>query len=429
MVNTVASTSEQAPTVQQPPPAPAGASVPPAGRSPGLPITAVPASGEAMTADDEPAQDHGASADPAEADHGVAGAGSAALDGPLPGAAFDLLPDAVVVTDAVGTVEVFNRAAVRLIGVPAPTAVGRHLTEVLPLLDERGNDWWECSALSRELPRVIGQPERRLTYAGPVHDRDFHITVRFTRVAGRLARVSLSLRDTLSRERLERNRADLVATVAHELRSPLTSVKGFTATLLAKWDRFTDEQKKLMLNTVNTDADRVTRLLAEVLDVSRIDSGRIQVRKQIVDLPTRVRSVVDGKIAAGAADAGRFEVREEGELPEMWVDPDKMEQVLHNLVDNALRHGAGTVTVLLRGSDTGTEVSVADEGDGVSASNAARVFTKFWRGASRGNGTGLGLYIAKALIEAHGGTISVGRAAGGGAEFRFFVPAGGPVFG
>jgi signal transduction histidine kinase len=139
--------------------------------------------------------------------------------------------------------------------------------------------------------------------------------------------------------------------------------------------------------------------------------------------------VVDGKIAAGAAAAERFDVREEGELPEMWVDPDKMEQVLHNLVDNALRHGAGTVTVLLRGSDTGTEVSVADEGDGVSESNAARVFTKFWRGASRGNGTGLGLYIAKALIEAHGGTISVGRAAGGGAEFRFFVPAGGPVFG
>ncbi|ETA01082.1 PAS/PAC sensor signal transduction histidine kinase [Frankia casuarinae] len=354
---------------------------------------------------------------------------SAAQDGPLPAAAFDLLPDSVIVTDAAGVVEVFNRAAAKLTGVDGPSAIGRHLTEVLPLLDERGNDWWECSTASRNLPRVTGQPERRLTYAGPVHDRDFHVTVRFNRVAGRLVRVSLSLRDTLSRERLERNRADLVATVAHELRSPLTSVKGFTATLLAKWDRFTDEQKKLMLNTVNTDADRVTRLLTEVLDVSRIDSGRIQVRKQIVDLPARVRSVVDGKVASGAAGADRFFIREEGELPEMWVDPDKIEQVLHNLVDNALRHGAGTVTVLLRGRDSGTEVSVADEGEGVSESNAARVFTKFWRGASRGNGTGLGLYIAKALIEAHGGTISVGRAPGGGAEFRFFVPAGGPVFG
>nr|MDT0667313.1 HAMP domain-containing sensor histidine kinase [Micromonospora sp. DSM 115978] len=125
----------------------------------------------------------------------------------------------------------------------------------------------------------------------------------------------------------------MVATVAHELRSPLTSVKGFTATLLAKWDRFTDEQKKLMLNTVNTDADRVTRLLAEVLDVSRIDSGRIQMRKQIVDFPDCLRRVLDGKVASGAAAADRFVVTFDGEPPEMWLDPDKIEQVLHNLVD------------------------------------------------------------------------------------------------
>jgi signal transduction histidine kinase len=248
-------------------------------------------------------------------------------------------------------------------------------------------------------------------------------------VAGTLNRVALCLRDTASRERLERNRSDLVATVAHELRSPLTSVKGFTATLLAKWDRFTDEQKKLMLNTVNTDADRVTRLLTELLDVSRIDAGRIQIRKQIIDLRATLHRVLAGKVAAGAAGADRFVVIDEGELPEMWIDPDKIEQVLHNLVDNALRHGAGTVTVVLRGTATGAEVSVADEGDGVPESNASRVFTKFWRGASRGNGTGLGLYIAKALIDAHGGTITVGRAPGGGAEFRFSLPAGGPVFG
>jgi signal transduction histidine kinase len=348
---------------------------------------------------------------------------------PPDAAAYDVLSDAVVITDAAGNVEVFNRAAGKLTGVHPPSAYGRHVTEVLPLLDERGNDWWVCSRQTRALPRTTGQPERRLTFAGPTEDRDFNVTVSYTRVGGALSRVSLCLRDTASRERLERNRADLVATVAHELRSPLTSVKGFTATLLAKWDRFTDEQKKLMLNTVNTDADRVTRLLTEVLDVSRIDSGRIQIRKQIVDLPGCLRRVLDGKIASGVAGSDRFLVRREGELPEMWLDPDKIEQVLHNLIDNALRHGAGTVTVVLRGTETGAEVSVADEGEGVPEANASRVFGKFWRGASRGNGTGLGLYIAKALIDAHGGTIMVGRAPGGGAEFRFSVPAGGPVFG
>jgi signal transduction histidine kinase len=342
--------------------------------------------------------------------------------------AYDALPDAVVVTDGDGVVLILNAAAAGLTEIDQRAAAGRHVTEVLPLVDERGNDWWEASGAGRGLPRVTGQPERRLTYAGPAHDHDFNVTVRYTRDAGRLVQVALCLRDTASRERIERNRSDLVATVAHELRSPLTSVKGFTATLLAKWERFTDEQKKLMLNTVNTDADRVTRLLTELLDVSRIDAGRIQIRKQIADPKAILRRVLAGKIASGTAGADRFVVHEDGELPEMWIDPDKIEQVLHNLVDNALRHGAGTVTVVVRGAETGAEVSVADEGEGVPEANASRVFTKFWRGASRGNGTGLGLYIAKALIEAHGGTIVVGRAPSGGAEFRFSLPAGAPVF-
>jgi PAS domain S-box-containing protein len=346
---------------------------------------------------------------------------------PVP-AGFDLLPDALVITDADGRIEVFNAAAVRLIGAAAADVLGRHLDEVLPLLDERGTGWWECSALARRMPRITGQPERRLTYAAPTGEHDFNVTVRYTRIDGRVVRVALSLRDTASRERIERNRADLVSTVAHELRSPLTSVKGFTATLLAKWDRFTDEQKKLFLNTVNHDADRVTRLLAELLDVSRIDAGRIQMRRQIVDLAGIVRKVVDAKLAAGEAKRGRFTVRTEGEPPDMWLDPDKIEQVMHNLIDNALRHGAGTVTVMVRGTADGAEVSVADQGDGVPEASATRVFTKFWRGATRGNGTGLGLYIAKALVDAHGGTIAVGRSSDGGAEFRFSLPAGAPVF-
>jgi signal transduction histidine kinase len=237
------------------------------------------------------------------------------------------------------------------------------------------------------------------------------------------------LRGTDSRERLERSRADLVSTVAHELRSPLTSVKGFTATLLAKWDRFTDEQKLLMLTTVNADADRVTRLLAELLDVSRIDAGRLELRRQVVDVPAAVRRVVAGAVAAGE-DEDRFRVFAPGELPEMWVDPDKLDQVLHNLVENALRHGDGTVTIRIEptGDPEGAAVTVSDEGDGIPEETVARVFTKFWRGGARRGGTGLGLFIAKGIVEAHGGSIAAGRSDAGGAAFRFTVPAGTPTY-
>src|SRR5206468_7009970 len=132
----------------------------------------------------------------------------------------------------------------------------------------------------------------------------------------------VAFRDTAARDRTERSGSELVSTVAHELRSPLTSVKGFTATLLAKWDRFNDDQKKLMLQTVNSDADRVTRLISELLDVSRIEAGRLELRKQVVDIAALIRRDLDARIAAGESPE-RFRLDATGELPEMWVDPDK----------------------------------------------------------------------------------------------------------
>jgi signal transduction histidine kinase len=219
-----------------------------------------------------------------------------------------------------------------------------------------------------------------------------------------------------------------VATVAHELRSPLTGVKGFVQAMLNRWDKLSDEQKKLMLTTVNADADRVTRLLSELLDVSRIDAGRLEMRKQVVDLTKIVDKCVAGRIASGEP-AGRFVVdAQQDGLPEMWLDPDKIEQVVGNLVENAIRHGDGTVTISVRPHGDGAEVTVGDDGEGIPEETASRVFTRFWRGGNRRGGTGLGLYIVKGLVEAHAGTIEVGRSPSGGAQFRFVLPAGKPPF-
>jgi len=339
--------------------------------------------------------------------------------------AYDDLPDGVVVADADALVVLVNPAAERLLSTSADSALGRHLRDVLPLTDDQGRDWWTCTDPWGGLPSRTRQPERLLSLDGA---GEVLVTASYVRGPDRvLTSVVVALRDSGARERIERSRANLVSTVAHELRSPLTSVKGFTSTLLAKWERFDDEQKKLMLHTVNADADRVTRLITELLDVSRIDAGRLEMRKQVVDLPAAIRKTVAGRVASGEPDT-RFVVEVRGELPEMWVDPDKFQQVIGNLVENAVRHGAGTVTVTIGPFQGGAVVTVADQGEGIPEATATRVFTRFWRGGDRRAGTGLGLYIVKGLVEAHGGSVAVGRAEGGGAQFRFVLPAGTPSF-
>ncbi len=342
------------------------------------------------------------------------------------GSAYDALPDGVVVADADGIVVDVNAAANRLLGATSGGWVGRPLAEVLPLIDPQGRDWWECSRPYDGLPTRVRQPERWLTLSRPGQpDETFLVTAAYQRDENRrVTSVVVSLRDSKARARTERSGTELVSVVAHELRSPLTGVKGFTATLISKWERFTDEQRLHMLRTINADADRLTRLISELLDVSRIESGRLELHKQLVDLRALVERDVAGRIAAGEAES-RFVV-EKDDVPEVWADPDKIGQVIGNVIENALRHGAGTVTVQLAAEPDGARLTVSDEGEGIAAEALPRIFTKFWRDARRG-GTGLGLFIAKGIVEAHGGVIEAGRAANGGAAIGFALPVGAPA--
>ena len=352
----------------------------------------------------------------------------------------DDLPDGLVIADHLARVMVFNRAAARLTGIDAGSAVGGDVREVLALRDVEGNCWWSQTRPYGGLSTRTRHPERSLylpcgtellVTVGYVRDPRREARGGWNCDPGAVRRVVITMRGAQQRARIERSRADLVSTVAHELRSPLTSVKGFTATLLAKWPRFTDDQKRVMLETVNADADRVTRLITELLDVSRIESGRIEVHRQLVDVPERAGRVIAGRVAAGDSPS-RFRLEVRGDLPETWLDADKVDQVLGNLIENAVRHGAGTVTTVvepLRGAGSpGIAVSVRDQGEGIAPELAPRVFRQFWRAKRRG-GAGLGLFIVKGLVEAHGGAITVCQAPGGGAQFRFTMPAGTPDFG
>jgi signal transduction histidine kinase len=303
-----------------------------------------------------------------------------------------------------------------------PDGAGKHLSDVVVLQDRAGNDWFSCTRPYDGHRIRVALSEQSWYLADGT---ELLLTARLLRERpnGPTDAVAVCLRTSRARERLDRERSDLVATVAHELRSPLTGVKGFVATLLSKWDRLNDDQKKLMLATVNSDADRLTRLIAELLDVARIDTGRLSLYPRPVDFVAAVDKVLTS-VRAGTGREIVFEA--ESDLPTIHADPDKFVQVITNLVENAVRHGEGVVRLSARAIEAddpfrGVMLHVDDEGDGISPEIRTRVFTKFWKHGTRG-GSGLGMYIVHGLVSAHGGTVEIDDAPGGGARITIRWP-------
>ncbi len=333
----------------------------------------------------------------------------------------DALPDGVVLADAAGTVTLVSQTAAVMLAMPE--AAGHPLSEVLALRDQDGGDWYSNNRPYDGLRTRVAIPEQ--SWILP-NGTEVLVTARMQRSArgGPVERVAVLLRSGRGRARLDRERSDLVATVAHELRSPLTGVKGFVQALLSRWDKLNDEQKKLMLATVHSDSERLSRLIAELLDVARIDTGRLSLFPRHSDAHVLVSRVVD---SVQAGTARKIEYVAEDELPEIFVDPDKFTQVVTNLVENGLTHGEGTVRVTVTAMGDGDEfpgvrVVVEDEGEGIAPEMRRRVFTKFWTSGVRG-GSGLGLYLVNGLVRAHGGTVVIGEAEAGGARIALTWPA------
>ena len=233
----------------------------------------------------------------------------------------EALPDGVVVVDAEGRITYANPAAERLARAGRDELAGRPLDDAVPLRDSAGNPWWTCTERLRRLPGVRRVPVRELHLVAEGEPVPVDLTASFTRDGGgRVVQAVCVLRDASVRHRGDSQRGELISTLAHELRSPLTSVKGFTSTLLHRWERFTDDQKREMLATVNMDADRVTRLIRELLDVSRIDAGRLELRRREFDLAAMAEGIV-----------ARFDLQHDGhtfditfpdDFPAVYADPD-----------------------------------------------------------------------------------------------------------
>jgi signal transduction histidine kinase len=338
----------------------------------------------------------------------------------------ELLPDGLVVAGADARVIGVNARAEVLIRRERAELIGRDVREALPLQDLSGRSWWECTDPWDGLNIRTGHRERLLVVAG---GPEILVTAHYAR-PGRnqpVHRVVLSMRDAEARRRAERDQAALLTTVAHELRSPLTSVKGFSSTLLRRWDRFTDDQKRIMLETIEADADRVTRLITDLLDVSRLDTGRLRVHRQPMDIVHVLGRHVDRFVASGAErEAFRIEVHDDA--LEVWADPDRLDQILANLIENALKHGEGLVTVsVVPGPDrpedpSCVDIVVSDDGPGIPPDKRELAFSRFWQGGERSS-SGLGLYVVRGIAEAHGGSAVVDEGPGG-ARIRVRFPGG-----
>lgn len=318
----------------------------------------------------------------------------------------DALPDAVLVLDPGLTLMALNAAARDVLGDGAADHVGQQVGEAFSVRAGSG-----APALRSGLPVVEGQVDL-VFRAGDGTDVPVVATI-----GQGDGQVVLALRPSG-----ERSGIAIISTVSHELRSPLTSVKGYTSLLLSRWERLKDEQKRTMLEQVHHDADRVTRLVTELLDISRLETGRLVLKRQMVALPDLARSVID-KVRIGIPELD-CEVDFPDGLPAVYADPDKVEQVLTNLVENAAKYGSPTgmrVTGSL--ADGEVAIEVHDVGEGIPAEDLPRVFTKFFRrDHGRPTGTGLGLWISQGLVEAHGGHLTAASELGAGSTFRFTLP-------
>ncbi|MGZ4333483.1 MAG: ATP-binding protein [Gaiellaceae bacterium] len=225
--------------------------------------------------------------------------------------------------------------------------------------------------------------------------------------------------------RLSALRADFVSLVSHELRSPMAAVIGAARTLQQRWRELQPEQREAFLSLIGDETTRLANLIGDVLDTSRIDAGTFTFRFADVDLTALVRDMV------ATATIGQDEVPVEAHVstavPAIRGDAERLRQVLGNLIDNAVKYSptGEPVEVRLTATDGSVLISVRDRGPGIATDDQRLIFEKFGRVASGASkpGTGLGLYIARSITEAHGGTLGVSSAPGRGATFVVTLPA------
>ncbi len=336
--------------------------------------------------------------------------------------------EGILILDAAGRIRVFNRALARMTGWRAEEALGRPVAEVLALRNRQG----QPVPLPDLSPRQTPVAEARVYVEGDVVRRSGPpLTVGVTATPlydeeGNLVQTILNVVDITRFRQAEELKSTFISVVSHELKTPVALIKGYAETLRredADWDRATVQES---LAVIAEEADHLTHLIDNLLEASRIQAGGLKLEPTDVHLPRLAEKVVDG--FRTQTDLHTFELDFPPDFPPVWGDPERLREVLTNLVSNAVKYSpnGGPVWIGGRVDQAGVTVYVADQGIGIPPEEQDRIFDRFHRVETglhrRTEGTGLGLYLVKAIVEAHGGRVWVESAPGRGSIFMFTLP-------
>jgi two-component system phosphate regulon sensor histidine kinase PhoR len=335
-------------------------------------------------------------------------------------ALFDRMVEGVIVTNAAGRIRMANGAAEAFFGFDGPS-VGRTLLEATRR--------HEIAAVAARLEReteVLGH-EFLLEGAGSARFLQVNALALRDAAGGRDGSLFV-FHDVTRLRQLEAMRQEFVANVSHELRTPLSLIKSAAETML---DSGQDDpaMRRRFLEIIDRHANRLTRLIDDLLLLSTLDSGRVRLELQPIVLRSAVQEVVDDFQIRARARRVAIDNGVSGDLV-VRADPDRLRQVLANLVDNAIKYGRDDGRVALAGmaaADGRVEVSIHDDGPGLPAEAQSRIFERFYRvdkaRSREQGGTGLGLAIVKHVVQAHGGEVRVESRTGSGTTFFFTLPA------
>jgi len=329
--------------------------------------------------------------------------------------------DAIIATSLDGTILTWNAGAERLYGYSQAEVQGRHVS----LLHVRKHTGEELFGRIMRGDLVEQLEATNLTREGRKIDVALTVSPMLDR-SGRIIGASTIARDITERKQLEQMKDDFVGTVSHELRTPLTAIKGFIELVVDGDAGPLTESQREFLYIAARNTDRLGSLINDLLDVNQIDSQRLEIRTQPTDLVALLQDVA--KTFRSMAESKGLDLHVQiDRLPTITGDGPRLVQVFSNLVSNAIKYTpSGEVGIRARVAQNGVEVIVHDSGIGLSSDEQGQLFTKFFRArnpiVTESGGTGLGLVIAKGIIEKHHGTIEVASVVGEGTRFRVVLP-------